>query len=208
MIIIPDLYLFRIILKSGHYGFSKTMIAYTIVTTDKELKQILKLQRENLPTALSEEIKKTEGYVTVEHSFDLLKRMNDTCPHIIAKDGDRVIGYALSMHPKFGNSIVVLLPMFEQISIVLKNPSTALGLTSNNFIVMGQICIHKDYRKQGIFRKLYETQLKKIAPRFTKIITEVDRKNTRSLEAHYAIGFKTLSRYSSDGRNWELILFS
>jgi hypothetical protein len=44
-----------------------------------------------------------------------------------------------------------------------------------------------------------------ISPQFTTIITEVDSLNTRSLQAHYAIGFKTLSKYKADGRNWELI---
>jgi predicted GNAT family N-acyltransferase len=184
------------------------MIVYTTASTNEELNQILKLQRENLPVALSEEIKKAEGFVTVEHSFDLLKRINTACPHIIAKDGDSVVGYALSMHPNFAKEIEVLLPMFEQISRVINNPATVLGVTSDNFIVMGQICIHKDYRKQGIFRKLYQTQLKEIAPGFTKLITEVDKKNPRSMQAHYAIGFKTLSKYSSEGKDWELIVLS
>ena len=184
------------------------MIVYTTVTTDHELQQILELQQENLPTAISEETQKTEGFVTVHHSFDLLKRMNETCPHIIAKDEDKVVGYALCMHPKFGKEIEVLLPMFREIKRVFKDSSTAICVTSDEFIVMGQVCIHKDFRKKGIFRKLYEHMLKEIAPKFKAIITEVDRKNMRSLNAHYAIGFQTLSQYKSDGKDWELIVLT
>ena len=193
------------------------MIVYTTVTTDHELQQILELQQENLPTAISEETQKTEGFVTVHHSFDLLDRMNKACPHIIAKNGEKVVGYALCMHPKFGDEIEVLRPMFKEIGRVIKDPSTtrqdesfglAFGVTMDEFIVMGQVCIHKDFRKQGIFRKLYDHMLKEISPGFKAIITEVDRKNTRSLEAHYAIGFRTLSRYNSDGKDWELIVLT
>ena len=181
------------------------MIVYTTVTSDQELEQILELQQENLPTAISEETQKTEGFVTVHHSFDLLDPMNKACPHIIAKNGEMVVGYALCMHPKFGDEIEVLRPMFREIGRVINSPSTKLRLKKDEFIVMGQVCIHKDFRKQGIFRKLYDHMQKEISPRFKAIITEVDRKNTRSLEAHYAIGFQTLSEYSSDGKDWELI---
>ena len=37
------------------------------------------------------------------------------------------------------------------------------------------------------------------------IITEVAITNTRSLQAHYAIGFKKLSTYKTDGSYWDLI---
>lgn len=184
------------------------MIIYTTANTDHELRQILQLQQENLPAAISEETQKTQGFVTVHHSFELLKRMNRSCPHILAKDEDQVIGYALCMHPKFSNEIEVLRPMFKQISPVLNDPLTSVGVFADNFIVMGQVCIHKDYRKQGIFRKLYSFMLKEIAPKFKAIITEVDINNKRSLDAHYAIGFKLLTQYSSDGKDWELILLT
>lgn len=184
------------------------MITYHRASTVDELHQILALQQENLPTALSEEIQKREGFVTVHHDFDLLKRMNDACPHIIATDGERLVGYTLCMHPKFGDEIEVLRPMFKEIHRLINDPKTSFKLTTDNFIVMGQVCIDANYRKQGIFRKLYETMLVEIRPQFESIITEVDQKNARSLKAHYAIGFKLLSRYSSEGHQWELISLS
>ena len=93
----------------------RKMITYTRCTKISELEQILILQKTNLPQSLSENEQQSEGFVTVHHDFDLLKRMNDACPHTIAKDGDKVVGYALSMHPKFGNEIEVLVPMFTEI---------------------------------------------------------------------------------------------
>ena len=173
------------------------MIQYKTVSTKDELEQILRLQKTNLPTSLSSEEKKKEGFVTVDHDFDLLKLMNEACPHIIATQGTEVVGYTLCMHPKFGDEIEVLKSMFAEIGNISK--------PFNSFVIMGQVCVDKDYRKQGLFRKLYNKMQEETSKRFDAIITEVDATNQRSLKAHYAIGFKTLSKYKGDGRDWELI---
>lgn len=173
------------------------MIRYKTATTIEELEQILALQKANLPIALSSEEKKNEGFLTVHHTFDLLERMNDSCQHIIAKNYTEVVGYALCMHPKFGSEIEVLKSMFAEI----ENKKAPF----KSFIIMGQVCVDKEFRKQGVFRKLYSKMKEATSPEFESIITEVDATNKRSLEAHYAIGFKTLSKYKGDGRDWELI---
>lgn len=180
------------------------MQRYTRATTSDELQQILRLQHVNLPFSISSEERNIEGFVTVQHDFELLRRMNDVCPHIIAKEGEKVMGYALCMHPQFGQEIEVLKPMFAQIYRVTSRLPASQNQLSN-FMVMGQICIDKAYRKQGLFRGLYMTMLREIRPEFNVIITEVDVLNIRSLEAHYAIGFKTLSSYQADEREWKLI---
>lgn len=183
------------------------MILYKPSETADELHQILKLQQQNLPTAVSTEEATIEGFVTVQHDITLLEAMHDKCPHTIAKDGDSVVGYALSMHPDFTDRIEVLKPMFAEINAVL-NSSQPMppSLRYGNYIVMGQICIDKAYRKQGIFRKLYETMRNDLIPPFSCIITEVDTKNERSLQAHYAVGFKDLRRYTAGGQEWVLII--
>ena len=53
------------------------MIYYKTASTIEELNQILALQQENLPEAISEEEQKLEGFVTVRHTFDMLNRVND-----------------------------------------------------------------------------------------------------------------------------------
>ena len=172
------------------------MVQFKRADTEDELRQILRLQRANLPTSVPTELHKTEGFVTVEHTLDLLERMNVACPHFIVKSGDRVVGYALSMHPKFGDEIDVLIPMFSEIK---------KHYSDDDFMVMGQICIDKDFRGKGLFRKLYTEMLQGIQPDFSVIITEIDLENSRSLNAHYKIGFQTISTYQSDGHEWALI---
>ncbi|MEL6812831.1 MAG: GNAT family N-acetyltransferase [Bacteroidota bacterium] len=178
-------------------------IRYKLVSTSEELQQILSLQKDNLPISLSEGEKKKEGFLTVHHDLDLLQRMNNACPHIIAKDGDTIVGYALSMHPKFGDEIEVLIPMFEQLNVCRKRQPEKEFL--NNFLIMGQVCVAKTHRKRGVFRRLYQTMLKEHIPPFSCIVTEVNHKNTRSMEAHYAIGFQLLTEHRSGGQDWALI---
>lgn len=173
-------------------------LVFGTVQHEWELAQILELQKTNLAEHISGEEKGSEGFVTVVHTMDLLTRMNRECAHVIARDGKKVVGYTLCMHPMFGDEIEVLKPMFAEIS---SSPAK-----SRNFMVMGQVCIDKDYRKKGIFRNLYSTMLQVIRPEFDCIITEVDASNVRSLNAHYAIGFRELSIYQADGRTWHVII--
>ncbi|MDF0715081.1 GNAT family N-acetyltransferase [Muricauda sp. 334s03] len=148
------------------------MIVYKQVDSLKELEQILTLQQLNLPKNISQEESTKEGFVTVEHTLDVLKSMNEVCGHIIAIDDGQVVGYALCMHPKFAEDIEVLRPMFKEIETALND--------NVRYMVMGQICVAKSHRGQGIFRKLYQTMKRKLPVGFDTIVTEVDGKNKRS----------------------------
>lgn len=170
-------------------------IRYTFVTNNDELEQIIALQEQNILNSITADEVSKEGFVTVRHTLALLNEMNDAFPHIIAKDDDKVVGYALSMTKEFASCIDVLVPMFELID----------QLISSNYMVMGQICIDRNYRKKGIFRGLYNKMKTVAKPQFEEIITEVDATNLRSLNAHKAVGFEAFKEYRSDGQDWVLL---
>ncbi|NNE03882.1 MAG: GNAT family N-acetyltransferase [Eudoraea sp.] len=172
-------------------------IQYSRAASDEELKQILQLQSANLRSAISEHESQNEGFVSVVHTLDLLKEMNAAAAHILAKDGEKVAGYALCMHPSFANEIDMLKPMFNKVKELLD--------PDHNFIIMGQVCIAKQFRGKGIFRGLYKAMAMALFPEYDSIITEVDEDNQRSLEAHYAVGFKDIEVYRSGDRLWHLI---
>ncbi len=172
-------------------------IVYKRAQTKEELQQILALQRANIPSAISKNEKEAEGFVTVHHTFEILNAMNAKCPHVIATYKEKVIGYALCMHPEFKNDIEVLKPMFEQIDACLKG--------DKSYLVMGQICIDKAFRKRGVFRGLYNFMREELQSRFDMIVTEVDEANVRSMNAHFAIGFKVLYSYHSNQQDWKII---
>lgn len=73
---------------------------------------------------------------------------------------------------------------------------------------MGQVCIDKAYRKQGVFRGLYNKMSQALSDNYSAIITEVDQTNLRSLNAHLAIGFKKLYSYRSKNQDWEILIWN
>ena len=175
-------------------------IFYKQCGTREELEQILAIQKINLRSELSEEVKTNEGFLTVSHSLDILSRMNETCPHIIAKSGSQVAGYALCMHPIHANDIPVLKPMFKKIESLIDNDI--------KYMAMGQICIDKAFRRKGVFAGLYKFMRDQLKDEYDLIITEVDSENVRSLGAHYKVGFNDMLVYQSGGRTWHLIQWS
>lgn len=172
-------------------------IIYKTADTNEELYQILELQRKNLSFTITEKERSMEGFLTVHHDFELMKTMNNACAHSIAVYEGKVVGYALSMAKNFRKDIELLNPMFENIE---KNLPLDVS-----YIVMGQICVDKPYRKQGIFRGLYEFMKRQMQHTFDLIITEVDKKNNRSMNAHHAVGFKPLYSYRSNNQDWEIL---
>ena len=174
-------------------------ILYKRASTLDELEQIRTLQLQNSSQNISSEEKLQEGFVTVQHSVALLEQMNSTCAHIIAKDNDAVVGFALVMLSGFRNEIKALIPMFERIDELVPKDKT--------YVVMGQICVDKNHRKQGIFRGLYHFYREELQHQFDYLITEVAAINLRSMQAHEAIGFKIIDTYDEDGIVWNIVLW-
>lgn len=176
-----------------------TSIIYKRASTLDELEQIRTLQLNNSSQNITTEEKLREGFVTVQHTVALLEQMNTACAHIIAKEEEKVVGFALVMLSNFRNEIEVLIPMFERIDSLL--PS------NKSYVIMGQICVDKNYRKQGIFRGLYDFYRTQLQHEFDFLITEVAAINQRSMNAHESIGFKTIDSYKEDSINWNIMLW-
>ena len=178
---------------------STKKILFKSVTNKTELLKILELQKQNIPSSISSEEKLKEGFVTVHHDFETLYAMNTSCAHIVATYNGKVIGYALSMLREFKDKIAVLKPMFLEIDTCIES--------KRSYMVMGQICVDKSFRKQGVFRGLYKFMQSELNHKFDVLITEVDVKNTRSLNAHIAVGFKVLKRYISNAQEWVVLIW-
>jgi len=107
---------------------------YSQVSSQEQLEQISQLQVDNLKRSLTPPEIAKEGFVTCEHSIDLLHKMNHPDGHIIAvKDGE-VAGYCLVMSSLWREDIEVLKPMFEMIDELASNHEE---LSPDNYIVMG-----------------------------------------------------------------------
>ncbi|HMR89331.1 MAG TPA: GNAT family N-acetyltransferase [Saprospiraceae bacterium] len=180
-------------------------IIYTTSVTSHELEQIQLLQDENHRSNVPIEIQTIDGFLTVKHSMELLEQMNEVTPHIIAKDGNSVIGYALGMSKDFVTRIPELSIMFEMID---KVKTDEWDLSSLNYIVMGQICIKKEYRGLGVFQGLYQKYFETYKGPFPYVVTEVALRNTKSLHAHQKVGFRIIHQYIEDGVDeWAILCY-
>ena len=173
------------------------MIAARSVKDDRELVQILDLQRENLARNLTPEQVAAQGFVTVEHTLDLLKRMHAIEPSIIAKEGDGLAGYALVMPVECRRFIPVLEPMFQRME--------SLGLFRERFYVMGQICVAREWRGKGVFDLLYDAHRRSLGAAYDSVVTEVALRNARSMRAHARVGFAVIDRYRDATDDWALL---
>ena len=172
-------------------------------TTDEELAQILALQKANHASALSEEDAARDGFVTVMHSFDLLKKMNRAAPQIIAKDGNDVIAYALVMLKSFSDMIPVLQPMFDRLSAI---PFGDRKISECRFYVMGQICVAEKYRGMGVFNSLYEKHKEINRDAYDICVTSVATRNKRSMRAHERVGFETVNTFRDQTDEWNILV--
>ncbi len=180
------------------------MIHYTRSTNRKDLEQIIQLQVENREGSISKEELQSEGFVTVVHDLSLLEEMNTPHPHTIGKDGDLLIAYVLTMLKSLEDRIPILVPMFQQI-----NTTEYKGelLRDTDYFVIGQCCVKKSYRGQGVFKGLYETMREYMVPHFRYAITEIATRNPRSIRAHEKMGFKVIKEYTDATDHWALVLW-
>ncbi len=181
-------------------------ITYTTSKSKTDLQQILELQQENLEISISSDEVSKEGFVTVHHDYELLAEMNQPFQHAIAKDKEKVIGYALVMLREMEQKIPLLIPMFKMINTIQYEGE---HLQSTDYFIMGQVCIKKGYRGQGIFQGLYQELKKQMATHYKYIITEVATRNQRSIRAHQKVGFISIKIYiTNKGEEWSILLWN
>ena len=178
------------------------MLEILLASTDDELEQVHRLNSANLKQNLPEEERKTEGFVTWLYPLDLLRRMHQLTPSIIAKDGDKVVAYALatpreaaSFHP----DLKTLLSYLDTLEY------RGRPFREYNYYCMGQICIHKDYRGQKLLPQLYLKHQEIYSSRYSMLVTEISTSNLRSQKAHEKAGFKTIHTYSDAMDEWNVV---
>lgn len=180
------------------------MLYTTIVKEDKELQQILDLQQQNLARNISVTEMQSQGFVTLHHTPAVLQQMHQLAPSVIVKDGDAVVGYALTMLRECRQ----LVPDLETMFALLDQLSWhGKPLNDHSFYVMGQICIDKDYRGQGLVEKLYHHHKECYQSSFDCIVTEIATRNHRSLRAHERVGFQTMHLHKDEIDEWVVVVW-
>jgi len=180
------------------------MLTTKLVSNEEELGQILQLQLANTKPYLSKAEIVDQGFVTVVHTPQQLQQLHNIYPSVIVKDGETLAGYALVMPRECAGVVPVLVPAFKALNqLEYKGQS----LQNISWYLMGQVCVAKAYRGQGVFKMLYEGHRQFLQSRYDYCITEISTTNKRSLRAHEKVGFTTLHRFADATDEWEIMVW-
>jgi len=181
------------------------MTTIQLLSKDEEIRGILALQLANRPENLSEIQIQRQGFVTVVHTFDVLKQMNETAPSVIAKDGNDIAGYCIVMTPAASGDIPELAPMFDVFKRMAYKGKT---IPEYDYVLTGQVCVAEAYRGRQVFDRMYQKYREAYSDRYELLITEIATRNTRSLRAHERVGFDVALQYEApDGESWEVVVW-
>lgn len=176
-----------------------------ILKSDQDIHQMLALQAANMEASVQAETAKKEGFLTVQHNYDLIAEMVAKEPQVVIKDEGQIVAYVLAMPKSMRNSIPILVPFFDQLDTMSYNGQS---LKEVNYILNGQVCVAKSHRGKGVFDLLFKGMKQYLSEKYSCVVTEIAQRNTRSLKAHQRVGFQVLSNYiSPQGEDWAVVLW-
>lgn len=181
-----------------------TTVEVTRVSSPIEIIGIRDLQALNLKQNITAEEAIDQGFLTATYTIEYLEEMNAASPSIIAKDGDKVVGYALVATKDIRKGHDLIEGLFDAIDACEYNGKS---LEDINYVVVGQLCVAKEYRGQDLVQKLYGHFRDCLSNEFTYLATDVAQANVRSLKAHKKRGFKVINELIYGGFGWDIVLW-
>jgi ribosomal protein S18 acetylase RimI-like enzyme len=181
-----------------------TMIVIKQVTDFSELEEIKNLQEANLKKNLTEEEAALEGFVTAEYTTGFLARLHEFVPSVIAKDGDKVVGYALAASTSIRNEHDLLTDLINNIDKIIYQDQP---LKHSRYILVGQLCVARDYRGLGLVHQMYDYFKSRLSNEYDYCITDVAIDNPRSLKAHLKSGFHVIDTLHYGGVTFDIVLW-
>jgi len=172
------------------------------LATPRDLEGIIALQRANLESALDPGEMRAQGFVTVAHTPAILERMHAMAPSIVARSGDEIVGYALTMPVACKSLVPLLEPMF---TLFARLEAGGRPLRDSRFYVCGQVCVARAERGSGIFDALYRAHAENYAASHDWIVTQISMRNPRSIRAHARVGFREIARYQDAHDDWSVV---
>jgi len=174
------------------------------VSENWEIEGIKALQEENRITNISKEEREKEGFVTASYSIELLKNMDDFEPSVIACQGNKVVGYAMVTVKELYGEHALLDGLFDAIE-KMEYKGKPLGLAK--VVLVGQLCIAKPFRGQGLVDKMYQYFKECLVDKYDYCITDISEANARSLRAHEKCGFKIINTLVYEEVRWHIVLW-
>ena len=169
-----------------------------------DIPNVLGLQVNNLFRNVSEDERRKEGFVSFESSPELLKEIINDGGIILAKSNGLTVGYLIYFSLTQGKKIANFLKLIESVEErVYKNRK----LKEQNFCILGQICIEKNWRNNGILEKLYVKLRADLLGVYDLAISDISEDNKKSVHVHLEkMNFENMGVYSHNDKNWVVVL--
>jgi L-amino acid N-acyltransferase YncA len=180
------------------------MVSIKLAQEVSELEGILALQRRNLKRCLSESEAEEQGFLVAEYNLAYLQQMQARRPSVVAVDDGRVVGYALVVTQEVRKGLPFISDLFDEIDRISYRGALLAG---TDYVVVGQLCVDKDYRGQGLVDRLYGCFRASLDDRYHCGVTDIARANRRSLKAHQKVGFEVIHTIEYEGRTWDVVLW-
>lgn len=146
----------------------------------RDIDGVLALQKLYLVSNLTEEEKKS-GFVTTPFSVEQLTNVINNEGLYIAKDNNKIIAYLFAESWDFFSQY----PIFEyMISLFPQLSFLDFEINATTSFQYGPICIHKNYRGQGLIKLLFEFMRIHIVKRYPLGLTFINKTNIPSYKAH------------------------
>ena len=110
------------------------MVEIKLVTNQAELEGVLALQQANLRKNITQEEAESQGFLMAEYDLPFLKLLHKTSPGIIAKDGEKVVGYSLVALPETARHHELLADLVENIERCIFD-----GKPVENYAIVAQL---------------------------------------------------------------------
>ena len=171
--------------------------------TLNDMDGVLALLKANHVSSMTEEEKKN-GFVTTNMTVEQMTRLiSDEDGVTVAKDGDRVVAFALAASWDYWKEW----PFFQNmIGLLPDNIFNGEALSTQNSYQYGPVCVDKNYRGTGVFEKVFFASLEGMEKRFPYMATFVNQVNPRSFAAHTRKALMTeVSTFSYNNNNYWLL---
>jgi len=146
-----------------------------------DLEEVMNLHKRYHINTISEE-DKPDGFVTASFTPEqLYSLVKDECGITIAKDNNKIIGYAMAASWHFWSEWPLLKYMIGKLN---ENIYNGISLGVDNSYQYGPVSVDRQYRGKGVFQKLFYASLESMASRYPIMITFINQINHRSYAAH------------------------
>ncbi len=174
------------------------------IAKNSDIDGILELQELYLVSNLTEE-EKIAGFVTTPFTVPLLKYVICQNGIFIAKLNDKIIGYAFAASWEFFSRY----PIFEyMISLFTRFQFRDFDLKTTNSFQYGPVCIHKEYRGQGLIKILFEFMRIHTLEKYPLAVTFINKINIPSTKAHVEkLKWTIIDEFSFNNNNYIVLAY-